>query len=284
MQDVESAQSTEQTSVESLWSKSGHRTLVMGIVNVTPDSFSDGGRFFDARTAIEHAYRLVEEGADILDIGGESTRPGHQPVSAEEEWNRIRPVLEELTVHTSVPISIDTTKAEVAEKALQMGVQIINDIWGGLADERMFPLIAKANCTYIWMHNRMEPVPRHGFQSLLEETKAGITAMHEAGIRDGQIWIDPGVGFGKTHEQNLTVLKRLSEYCNLGYPVLLGTSRKRVVGNTLGLPTDERMEGSLATVSQGVVSGVRAVRVHDVKESVRTCRMLEAILGAVDDD
>lgn len=280
-----------ESSTQAVWSQtqgkhgrcSVHRTKVMGIVNVTPDSFFDGGNYLDPSFAIKHAYRIIEEGADILDIGGESTRPGHQPVPWQEEWGRIQPVLEELTKHTSVLVSVDTTKARVADKVLNLGVSIINDIWGGLADVDMLPLIAQAGCTYIWMHNRPEPPVRHGFEVLLQETQAGIEACLSAGIKPSHIWIDPGVGFGKTHLQNLVVLRRLPEYCALGYPVLLGTSRKRVVGHTLGLPVDERLEGSLATVSLGVVSGVAAVRVHDVKESVRTCRMMEAILGVEDD-
>ena len=280
-----------ESSTKAVWSqtqekdggRSVHRTKVMGIVNVTPDSFSDGGNYLDSSFAIKHAYRLIEEGADILDIGGESTRPGHQSVPWQEEWGRIQPVLEELTKHTSVPVSVDTTKARVADKVLNLGVSIINDIWGGLADADMLPLVAQAGCTYIWMHNRPKPPVRDGFEVLLQETQAGIEACLSAGIKPRQIWIDPGVGFGKTHRQNLVALRRLPEYCALGYPVLLGTSRKRVVGHTLGLPVDERLEGSLATVSQGVASGVHAVRVHDVKESVRTCRMMEAILGVEDD-
>ncbi|QSO50586.1 dihydropteroate synthase [Alicyclobacillus curvatus] len=260
-----------------------NRTKVMGIVNVTPDSFSDGGNYLEAKSAIVHAYKLIEEGADILDVGGESTRPGHQAVPWDEEWRRLQPVLEELTRHTAVPVSVDTTKARVAHKALNLGVSIINDIWGGLVDSDMLPLVADAGCTYVWMHNRHEPAHAHGFDVLLEETKAGIEACLAAGIKSHHIWIDPGVGFGKTHQQNLMVLRRLPEYCAFPYPVLLGTSRKRVIGQTLDLPIDERLEGSLATVSQGVASGVHAVRVHDVKESARTCRMMEAILGACDD-
>lgn len=253
------------------------KTLVMGIVNVTPDSFSDGGRYFSPDDAIRHAYRLLEDGADILDIGAESTRPASSAVAAEEEWIRLEPVLRELCRNSPVPISIDTFKSETAAKSLDLGADIINDVWGGLADARMLSLVAEAGCDYIWMHNRAQPASEGGFQVLLEETKAGIERCLTAGIAKERLWIDPGIGFGKTYQQNLQSLNRLYEYCLLDYPVLLGTSRKSVIGNTLGLAADERLEGSLATVALGIWAGVKAVRVHDVKETVRTCRMVEAI-------
>lgn len=256
------------------------RTKIMGIVNVTPDSFSDGGRFFSADDAIRHAYQLLEEGADILDLGAESTRPSFQPVSQEEEWNRLYPVLRELTVHCKVPISVDTYKAKTAAKALNMGVQYINDIWGGLADDEMLSIVADAGCNYIWMHNRKVPAECNPFETLVEETRAGLNRCRENGVTFDKLWIDPGIGFGKTYEHNLTILKRLYEYCNLSVPVLLGTSRKSVIGNTLHTPPDERIEGSLATVVLGVAAGVHCVRVHDVAETIRACKMAEAILDA----
>lgn len=257
------------------------RTLVMGIVNVTPDSFSDGGRFCRPDDALAHAARLVEEGADILDIGGESTRPGHHPVSAEEEWRRLEPVLAELCRTSPVPISVDTYKAETAARALDQGVQIINDIWGGLADPDILRVAADADCVYLWMHNRSRPADGDPFETLVAETEAGIERCLKAGIRSERLWIDPGIGFGKTYRDNLIILKRLSEYCRrFPFPVLLGTSRKSVIGHTLGLPPEERLEGSLATVALGVQAGVRAVRVHDVQATVRTCRMVEAIRDA----
>ncbi|MCL6633947.1 MAG: dihydropteroate synthase [Alicyclobacillus herbarius] len=254
--------------------------LVMGIVNVTPDSFSDGGQYFHPQAAIQHAYRLLEAGADILDIGGESTRPGHTPVPADEEWRRLEPVLTELTRHTDAVISVDTYKGATARRALELGVHIINDVWGGLADSDILRAAADADCTYIWMHNREQPAESDAFAVLLEETKRGVERCLEAGIRPQNLWIDPGVGFGKTYEQNLTVLRRLPEYCQLGYPVLLGTSRKRFIGRALDKEVEERLIGSLATVSWGVMAGVRAVRVHDVAETVQMCRMLEAICNA----
>ncbi|MCL6626950.1 dihydropteroate synthase [Alicyclobacillus shizuokensis] len=256
------------------------RVQVMGIVNVTPDSFSDGGRYYEVKQALQHAYRLLEAGADILDIGGESTRPGHTPVDADEEWRRIEPVLRELAQRTDATLSVDTYKSVTAQRALDVGVHIINDVWGGLADDNMLPTVAAAGCTYIWMHNRREPATADPFAALLTDTERGVERCLEAGIRPEKLWLDPGIGFGKTYEHNLSVLRRLPEYCRLGYPVLLGTSRKRFIGRTLDKDVDGRLVGSLATVSWGVMAGVRAVRVHDVAETVETCRMLEAILAA----
>ncbi|WP_303802726.1 dihydropteroate synthase [Alicyclobacillus macrosporangiidus] len=258
------------------------KTLVMGIVNVTPDSFSDGGRFYDPKDAIEHAYRLVEEGADVIDVGAESTRPGCTPVPEDEEWRRLEPVLRELCAHAPVPISVDTFKAATAARALELGADIINDVWGGLADPRMLQVVADAGCVYIWMHNRREPAPERAFDVLVEETRAGVARCLEAGIAEDKLWIDPGIGFAKTYDQNLQILRRLSEYCALGWPVLLGTSRKGVIGRTLGTSPADRLEGSLATVAWGVAAGVRMVRVHDVLATVRTCRMVEAIRDARD--
>jgi len=255
-----------------------NKTLVMGILNVTPDSFSDGGRYIDTAVALKHAYQLLEEGADIIDIGAESTRPTANAVSEDDEWQRLEPVLKELCKDSAVTISIDTYKANIARRALDMGVSIINDIWGGLADSEMLRTVAEAGCTYIWMHNRETPPDGDGISALMAETENGIARCLDAGIQADRLWIDPGIGFGKTYEQNLHALRHLSEYTSLGYPVLLGTSRKSVIGNTLHVPPNERLEGSLATVSLGVWAGVRMVRVHDVLPTVRTCRMVEAIL------
>lgn len=257
----------------------GQATRVMGIVNVTPDSFSDGGVAYRVSDAVSRACQLVEDGADIIDVGGESTRPGAAPVSAEEEWKRLGPVLHELCQVLHFPVSVDTYRAKTAAQALELGAIVINDVWGGLADPEMLPLVAEAGCTYVWMHNRTEPAA-NAFPTLVEETKQGVERARAAGVRPDQLWIDPGIGFGKTIEDNLTVLQRLSEYCELPYPVLLGTSRKRVIGETLGVDVSDRLAGSLATVALGVWAGVRAVRVHDVKETVRTCRMVEAIRSA----
>jgi dihydropteroate synthase len=256
------------------------KTLVMGIVNVTPDSFSDGGKYFSPEDAIRHAYRLIEEGADLLDIGAESTRPNFHPVPHEEEWRRLEPVLSELCRNSPVPISVDTYKARTAARAIEMGAQIINDVWGGLQDPDMLSIVADAGCEYIWMHNRPAPAESDPFGVLMRETEAGVARCLDAGIAPDKLWIDPGIGFGKTYAHNLTILRRLHEYCDLNFPVLLGTSRKSVIGNTLNLPPDQRLEGSLATVVVGVMAGVRCVRVHDVLATVRACRMTEAILNA----
>lgn len=252
----------------------------MGIINVTPDSFSDGNRYNTTEKALARAHQLIDEGADILDIGAESTRPGHQEVSAEEEWGRLLPVLRALCGKVSARISVDTMKAEVAERAAELGVDIINDVWGGLYGERMLSVVANAGCEYIWMHNRNTPVQGQGWEVLIEETKQGIERCLQAGISPHCLWIDPGIGFGKTHAQNLEVLARLEEYTSLGQPVLLGVSRKSVIGRTLELPVEERLEGSLAIASLGVWARVSCIRVHDVQATVRTCRMVEAIQSA----
>ncbi len=257
----------------------GQTTRVMGIVNVTPDSFSDGGLAYQVSDAVARAVRLMEDGADIIDVGGESTRPGATEVTAEEEWARLRPVLHELCQVLHLPVSVDTYRAQTAARALELGAIVINDVWGGLADPDMFRVVAEASCTYVWMHNRHEPAA-DVFAALLEETYRGVELALAAGVRADRLWIDPGIGFGKTLQDNLVVLRRLSEYCALPYPVLLGTSRKRVIGETLGVEVGDRLEGSLTTVALGVWAGVQAVRVHDVKQSVRTCRMAEAIRDA----
>lgn len=256
--------------------RNGH-TLVMGIVNVTPDSFSDGGRYFQPEKALDHARRLVAEGADVIDVGAESTRPTAEKLTPDEEIERLSPVLRELREVVSVPISIDTYHAKTAAYALEHGADMINDVWGGLADPDILRVAADAGCDYIYMHNRTEPALGNGVSYVLAETKQGIERCLEAGIKREHLWVDPGIGFGKTYEQNLQVLRDLRTYCSLGYPVLLGTSRKSFIGKTLDTTVDERLEGSLATVAAGVLKGVRAVRVHDVKATVRTCRMIEAI-------
>ncbi|QQE81099.1 dihydropteroate synthase [Alicyclobacillus sp. SO9] len=253
------------------------RTLVMGILNVTPDSFSDGGRFVDAERALRHAESMVTDGADIIDVGAESTRPTAQPLTADEEMARLEPILPALRSRVNVPISVDTYHSQTAEYALNHGADIINDVWGGLFDADILKVAAAYDCDYIYMHNRTEAVTAGAMETLVTETRAGIERCLKAGIAPGHLWIDPGIGFGKTYKQNLQILRRLGEYCSLGYPVLLGTSRKSVIGNTLQTVATDRLEGSLATVSAGVLKGVRAVRVHDVKETVRTCRMIEAI-------
>ncbi|MCL6445055.1 MAG: dihydropteroate synthase [Alicyclobacillus sp.] len=256
------------------------RTLVMGIVNVTPDSFSDGGRYLRPEDAIRHAHSLVQAGADVLDIGAESTRPGAEVVPADEEWARLAPVLRELARDCPVPLSVDTYKAEVAARALDAGASIINDVWGGLRDPDILKVVADAGCPYIWMHNSDTLADEDAFEVLCRDTEAGIERCLAAGIARDKLWLDPGIGFAKTTLGNLLVLRNLGAYCNHGYPVLLGVSRKSVIGRTLDLPVNERLEGSLAIAALGVWAGVAAIRVHDVRETVRVCRMVEAIRHA----
>lgn len=257
------------------------RTLVMGIVNVTPDSFSDGGHYFSPADAIEHAHRLIAQGADILDIGGESTRPGGQGVSWQEEWRRIEPVLDELAGHCPIPISVDTYHARTAAAALEHGVACINDVWGGLADPDMYRVVNQAGCVYIWMHNRHTPALADPMGTLLQETMAGIERCLEAGVAPTQLWLDPGIGFGKTFSDNIEILHHLKDFCAMGYPVVLGTSRKRFIGRLLDdAPPMERLEGSLATAVLGAAAGVAAVRVHDVAQVCRALKVTDAIVHA----
>ncbi|MDQ0285375.1 dihydropteroate synthase [Desulfofundulus luciae] len=256
----------------------GERTLVMGILNVTPDSFSDGGRFSDPSRAVEHAHRLVEDGADIIDLGGESTRPGYTPVTVDEEMRRVIPVLEKLVQEIPVPISVDTTKAAVAREALEIGAHIINDQWALRADPEMAAVVARYDAPVILMHNQRGTEYEDLMGDMIRFFRESIALALEAGICRDKIIIDPGIGFGKTVEQNLEVMSRLSELDCLGLPVLLGTSRKSMIGKTLDLPVDQRVEGTAATVAVGIAAGVDIVRVHDVKEMVRVARMTDAMV------
>ncbi|MDB5084683.1 MAG: dihydropteroate synthase [Bacilli bacterium] len=256
----------------------GKRTYLMGILNVTPDSFSDGGRFFDPGLAVEHALRLQEDGADILDIGGESTRPGYQAVPIQEEINRIVPVIRALRDQLKIPISVDTYKSEVADAALGAGAHAVNDIWGLKRDAAMAETAAKHRVPVFLMHNRTKPAPSNPMDHVLRELQESIAIARQAGIPAEQIVLDPGIGFGKTYEDNLEVLCRLKELTLLGYPVLLATSRKSVIGKTLNLPADQRLEGTAATVSVGIVFGADLIRVHDVREMKRVAMMTDAIV------
>ncbi|MDQ0158471.1 dihydropteroate synthase [Alkalibacillus salilacus] len=255
------------------------QTMVMGILNVTPDSFSDGGQFNDLERAVAQAEQMVADGATVIDVGGESTRPGHTPVSVEEEINRVVPVIQALTEHLSVPISIDTYKAKTAEAAVQAGATIINDVWGAKHDPEIGTIAKKYGCPIILMHNQTEPNYDDLMDDLKISLKGSIETVKQQGVKDEQIILDPGVGFGKTHQQNLLVMRRMQELKTLGYPILLGTSRKSVVGKTLDLTVEERLEGTIATVCQGVSQGVDIVRVHDVKEVKRAVDMMDAMLG-----
>ena len=254
-----------------------HHTYVMGILNVTPDSFSDGGCYNTLERALAHAGRMVEEGADILDIGGESTRPGHQQISVEEEIERTAPVVERLRREFDVPLSIDTYKVPVAACALKAGADLVNDIWGLRYDPGMAALIAGQDAACCLMHNRDNTCYGNLMGEVLSDLRITLGLAEEAGIPRERILVDPGVGFGKDYRQNLAVLAHLEQLHELGVPILLGASRKSVIGLTLDLPVTERLEGTLVTTVVAVQKGCAFVRVHDVKEHVRAIRMTEAI-------
>ena len=262
------------------------RTLIMGVINVTPDSFSDGGLFSSAEAAVEHALRLVEEGADILDVGGESTRPGSDFISLDEELSRVMPVLEGLAGSSHAPVSIDTTKAEVARRALDAGCAMVNDISAMRLDDEMLPLVVEREVPFCLMH--MQGMPKDmqiepHYDDVVGEISRFLReraeAAEEAGAGPDRIIVDPGIGFGKTLQDNLEILRRLDELRSLGYPVLLGTSRKSFVGGILDLDVDKRLEGTAASVALGIAHGADIIRIHDVKEMVRVARVADAIIG-----
>ena len=251
---------------------------VMGILNVTPDSFSDGGLWTERYAALRQAGRMAEEGAAIIDIGGESTRPGHTPVSAEDEAARVLPIVEAVKRETGLPVSIDTYKAEVARAALEAGADMVNDIWGLRRDGgEMAALIAGTGAACCLMHNRERAEYADFMADMLSDLRETLAIADRAGIARSSIVLDPGIGFGKTYEQNLIAMNRLDELLAFGCPVLLAASRKSVIGLTLDLPADERMEGTIATTVAGVLRGAAFVRVHDVKENLRAARMALAI-------
>lgn len=256
------------------------KTYCMGILNVTPDSFSDGGRFVKRDAALKHVEQMLSEGMDILDVGGESTRPGHIQIPVQEEAERVIPVIEAVKAEFDVPVSLDTYKPEVAEAGIRAGADLINDIWGLKYDKRMAEIIAGSGLPCCLMHNRKENVKGNLMQEVAADLAETIQLAGNAGIADDRIILDPGVGFGKTYQQNLTLLNCMEELAFLGYPLLLGASRKSVIGLTLELPVTERLEGTLATTVFAVIKGCMFVRVHDVKENVRIIRMTEAILNA----
>lgn len=251
---------------------------VMGILNVTPDSFSDGGLWTERDAALRQAGRMAEEGAAIIDIGGESTRPGHTPVSAEDEAARVLPIVEAVKRETGLPVSIDTYKAEVARAALEAGADMVNDIWGLRRDGgEMAALIAGTGAACCLMHNRARAEYADFMADMLSDLRETLAIADRAGIARSSIVLDPGIGFGKTYEQNLIAMNRLDELLALGCPVLLAASRKSVIGLTLDLPADQRLEGTIATTVAGVLRGAAFVRVHDVKENLRAARMALAI-------
>ena len=251
---------------------------IMGILNVTPDSFSDGGRFDQLDAALKHTEQMIEEGADVIDVGGESTRPGHQQITDEEEIARVTPVIEAVKKNYDVPVSIDTYKSAVAEAALQAGADLVNDIWGFKYDPKMADVTAKYGAACCLMHNRKEAVYENYLQDVMDDMKECLALADKAGVTRDKILLDPGVGFAKSLEQNLQITNHVDLLKALGCPVLLGTSRKSMIGLSLDLPVDQRVEGTLATTVLGVMKGCSFVRVHDIKENKRVIRMTEAIL------
>lgn len=256
------------------------KTYVMGILNVTPDSFSDGGRYDKLDAALKHVEEMCRDGMDVLDIGGESTRPGHTPLPAQQELDRVLPVIEAVKARFDVPISLDTSKSAVAEAGIRSGADLINDVWGLKHDPEMGKVIARYGVACCLMHNRKDPDYRMLIPDLCADLEESLALADEAGIDREKIILDPGVGFGKTYEQNLAVIHHLEEFHRFQLPILLGTSRKSVIGMTLETPPEERLEGTLVTTVLAVEKGCNFVRVHDVKENVRAIRMARAILEA----
>lgn len=258
----------------------GRRTQIMGILNVTPDSFSDGGRYTDLDRAVAHARVMIEQGADIIDIGGESTRPGHEPVDAAEEMERVLPVIRALRAAApDVLISVDTYKAAVAEEGLEAGADLLNDVWGLQRDPVMARVAARHKVPIVVMHNQVGIAYQDLIGDMLAYFRRSLAIAREAGLAEEQVIIDPGIGFGKTPLHNLEVLQRLAEFKVLGRPILLGTSRKSTIGKVLGgLPPEERVEGTAATVALGIAFGAEIVRVHDVLEMKRVAMMTDAIV------
>ncbi len=264
----------------------GSATKVMGILNVTRDSFNKDGIYKDPQRAKERSLQMAEEGADIIDIGGESTRPGAQAVSAQEEQARVLPVIKKLSKEAKVPISIDTSKSEVAQAALDEGASIVNDISGLRFDPQMPKVIARFGAGCVLMHIKgtprtmqENPVYTSLIEEIIDSLKESVSLASEVGIERERIVVDPGIGFGKTTEQNLRIIKGLGNFACLDLPILIGTSRKSFIGNTLNLPVEERLWGTAATVALSISSGAHIVRVHDVKEMVQVARMVDAVLN-----
>lgn len=255
----------------------------MGILNVTPDSFSDGGRHNRKDLALRHAQELAAAGADIIDIGGESTRPGAEPISESEELERTIPVVEAVAREIDLPISIDTYKSTVARVAVSVGATIINDIWGAKKDPQIAKVAAETKLPIILMHNRRQRDYVSLMQDIKNDLQASIQIAIEQGVTKDQILLDPGIGFAKNLEDNLKVMRHLDEIVAMGYPVLLGTSRKTMIGQVLNVPVNERIEGTAATVALGIAKGCRIVRVHDVKEMKRVAQMMDAMLYGWED-
>lgn len=260
------------------------RPLIMAVLNITPDSFSDGGQFFDPDQAVEQALRMEAEGADLIDMGGESTRPGAEPVSVEEEIRRVVPVVERLAKQLAIPLSIDTTKSEVARRAIEAGASIINDVSGFMRDPQMLSVAANENSGLVIMHSKGTPqtMQRHPrYRDLIGEIYHFLSDRIDAAVSQGiprtRIVVDPGIGFGKTANHNLKILHRLGDFADLGVPLLIGPSRKSFIGRILDLPPSERLEGTAAAAAIAVFQGARIIRVHDIKPLIRVVRVAEAI-------
>ncbi|MCM8779055.1 MAG: dihydropteroate synthase [Candidatus Omnitrophica bacterium] len=268
----------------------GKRTYLMGILNVTPDSFSDGGKFYNKPgEALSHALRMEEEGADIIDIGGESTRPGARPVSEDEELRRVIPVIKILNKRLKIPISIDTRKARVAKEAIEAGASMVNDVSGLRYDPEMKKVLAKYSLPVVIMHMKgtpetmqKKPEYKNLISEIIDYFKKSIKLAKDAGIREGEIIIDPGIGFGKTVEHNLIILKNLYQFKILGYPILVGTSRKSFIGKVLNLDVDKRLPGTIASCVLAILNGANLLRVHDIKEVKQAVKLIEAIIKVKD--
>lgn len=268
------------------WLKSPNKTLIMGILNITPDSFSDGGKFLDSQVAANHAIKMIENGADMIDVGGESSRPGAKPVLIDEELKRILPVIKAIREKSDCLISVDTYKSKVAEAALNLGADLINDISSLSFDGKMAGVISAYKVPLVLMH--MQGVPQNMqlnplyvniINDLITFFKSKISIAKEAGVSNNMIILDPGIGFGKRVDDNFEIIRELKQICNMGYPILLGTSRKSFIGDTLGLPINDRLEGTLASVAIGVLNGAKILRVHDIIEVRRTVTIVERIIG-----
>ena len=260
--------------------KLGERTYVMGILNVTPDSFSDGGKFNNIEAALKRTKELIDDGADIIDIGGESTRPNFEVVKAEEEIKRVVPIIKAIKENFDIPISIDTYKSETAKAAIEAGADLINDVWGFKKDKNMAKVAYEYGIPCILMHNREKVEYNNLMEDVISDLEESINIALESGVKKENIILDPGIGFAKTLEENLKVMNNLEKIRDMGYPVLLGTSRKSMIGLTLDLPVDKRLEGTIATTVLGIVKGCEFIRVHDVLENKRACVMTDAILKA----
>ena len=258
----------------------------MGILNLTPDSFSDGGKFSDKNQATDYALKMIEDGADMIDIGGESTRPGAEPVSLDEELKRTIPIIKSIRQRSDCLISIDTYKSSVAEVALDVGADLVNDISGLTFDEKMIDIVVDRKVPVILMH--MKGTPRSmqvdpNYDNVIEEIceffRRKVKSAKNSGILDNMIILDPGIGFGKRLEDNFEIIRELKQICAMGYPILLGPSRKSFIGASLNLPVEERLEGTLASITAGIMNGANIIRVHDVKETFRAVKIIEKIMG-----